>query len=87
MFAFFCFAGTGVVTSVPSDSPDDYAALRDLKKKQVRTMCTMFQPDVLYFFATGYFGYYSDMFFICSLFSVMGKFHLRALPPSYPTKV
>ena len=27
--------GTGIVTSVPSDSPDDYAALRDLKKKQV----------------------------------------------------
>ncbi|XP_046369849.2 leucine--tRNA ligase, cytoplasmic-like [Haliotis rufescens] len=26
--------GTGVVTSVPSDSPDDYAALRDLKKKE-----------------------------------------------------
>ncbi|XP_023719328.1 leucine--tRNA ligase, cytoplasmic isoform X2 [Cryptotermes secundus] len=26
--------GTGVVTSVPSDSPDDYAALLDLKKKQ-----------------------------------------------------
>jgi leucyl-tRNA synthetase len=25
--------GTGVVTSVPSDSPDDYAALIDLKKK------------------------------------------------------
>ena len=25
--------GTGVVTSVPSDSPDEYAALRDLKKK------------------------------------------------------
>ncbi len=25
--------GTGVVTSVPSDSPDDYAALNDLKKK------------------------------------------------------
>ncbi|CAL1280646.1 unnamed protein product [Larinioides sclopetarius] len=25
--------GTGIVTSVPSDSPDDYAALRDLKKK------------------------------------------------------
>lgn len=22
--------GTGVVTSVPSDAPDDYAALRDL---------------------------------------------------------
>ncbi|KAK2507354.1 hypothetical protein MC885_000736, partial [Smutsia gigantea] len=26
--------GTGVVTSVPSDAPDDLAALRDLKKKQ-----------------------------------------------------
>nr|CAD7605045.1 unnamed protein product [Timema genevievae] len=26
--------GTGLVTSVPSDSPDDYAALVDLKKKQ-----------------------------------------------------
>ena len=25
--------GTGVVTSVPSDSPDDYAALMDLKRK------------------------------------------------------
>ncbi|KAK3792714.1 hypothetical protein RRG08_065568 [Elysia crispata] len=27
--------GTGVVTSVPSDAPDDFAALRDLKNKQV----------------------------------------------------
>ena len=27
--------GTGVVTSVPSDSPDDFAALRDLQKKAV----------------------------------------------------
>lgn len=26
--------GTGIVTSVPSDSPDDYAALRDLKNKK-----------------------------------------------------
>ena len=26
--------GTGVVTSVPSDSPDDYAAFVDLKKKK-----------------------------------------------------
>ncbi|KAL1441111.1 hypothetical protein MTO96_008853 [Rhipicephalus appendiculatus] len=26
--------GTGVVTSVPSDSPDDYATLRDLKNKE-----------------------------------------------------
>ena len=32
-------AGTGVVTSVPSDAPDDYAALRDLKKKKV---CSLF---------------------------------------------
>lgn len=27
--------GTGIVTSVPSDSPDDYVALNDLKKKEV----------------------------------------------------
>ncbi|KRY38304.1 Leucine--tRNA ligase, cytoplasmic [Trichinella spiralis] len=27
--------GTGVVTSVPSDSPDDYAALQDLKNKKL----------------------------------------------------
>ena len=27
-------SGTGVVTSVPSDAPDDYAALRDLKNKE-----------------------------------------------------
>jgi leucyl-tRNA synthetase len=26
--------GTGIVTSVPSDAPDDFAALRDLKKKK-----------------------------------------------------
>lgn len=25
--------GTGIVTSVPSDSPDDFAALRDLQNK------------------------------------------------------
>ena len=30
--------GTGIVTSVPSDSPDDYAALRDLKTKQALRM-------------------------------------------------
>jgi len=29
------YIGTGIVTSVPSDSPDDYAALRDLKNKKV----------------------------------------------------
>lgn len=26
--------GTGIVTSVPSDAPDDYAVLVDLKKKK-----------------------------------------------------
>lgn len=36
-FAFSMFSsGTGIVTSVPSDAPDDIAALRDIKKKQVR---------------------------------------------------
>lgn len=30
-----CATGTGVVTSVPSDAPDDYAALRDIQKKKV----------------------------------------------------
>ena len=29
------FIGTGIVTSVPSDAPDDYAALRDVKNKVV----------------------------------------------------
>ena len=28
--------GTGIVTSVPSDAPDDYAALRDLQNKEVK---------------------------------------------------
>lgn len=28
-----CLQGTGVVTSVPSDSPDDYRTLMDLRKK------------------------------------------------------
>ena len=32
---YCCQIGTGVVTSVPSDAPDDYAALRDVKKKAV----------------------------------------------------
>ena len=31
--------GTGVVTSVPSDAPDDYAALRDLQQKEKVRMC------------------------------------------------
>ena len=36
-FAEF-FSGTGIVTSVPSDAPDDYAALRDLQKKEVKML-------------------------------------------------
>ena len=44
--------GTGIVTSVPSDSPDDWAALRDLQTKQVlrdeykilEEWCVPFQP-------------------------------------------
>ncbi len=31
MMSILMTKGTGIVTSVPSDSPDDYAALRDLK--------------------------------------------------------
>ncbi|OII78057.1 leucyl-tRNA synthetase [Cryptosporidium andersoni] len=33
MFSISMEKGTGIVTSVPSDSPDDYAALRDIKTK------------------------------------------------------
>lgn len=44
--------GTGIVTSVPSDSPDDWAALRDLqtkaglreKYKVAEEWCTPFEP-------------------------------------------
>jgi leucyl-tRNA synthetase len=28
------YKGTGIVTSVPSDAPDDYATLRDLQTKK-----------------------------------------------------
>ena len=31
-------SGTGIVTSVPSDAPDDYAALRDVKNKAVSVL-------------------------------------------------
>ena len=33
MLSILMNKGTGIVTSVPSDSPDDYAVLVDLKKK------------------------------------------------------
>ena len=40
-------SGTGIVTSVPSDAPDDIAALRDIKKKQVRLQkCLKFNMHV-----------------------------------------
>ena len=39
--------GTGVVTSVPSDAPDDYAALRDLQKKKVSHTHTHMQKHAL----------------------------------------
>jgi leucyl-tRNA synthetase len=31
MLSILMTKGTGIVTSVPSDAPDDYATLRDLK--------------------------------------------------------
>lgn len=34
MLTILTTKGTGVVTSVPSDSPDDYMCLLDLKKKE-----------------------------------------------------
>lgn len=34
MMTILMTKGTGIVTSVPSDSPDDFAALRDLKSKK-----------------------------------------------------
>lgn len=34
MFSINMEKGTGVVTSVPSDSPDDYAVMVDLQRKK-----------------------------------------------------
>ena len=34
--------GTGVVTSVPSDAPDDYAALVDIQNKELVTLESSF---------------------------------------------
>lgn len=40
--------GTGIVTSVPSDAPDDFAALRDLKnKKALREKYNVLDEHVL----------------------------------------
>jgi len=33
MLSILMNKGSGIVTSVPSDSPDDFATLRDLKNK------------------------------------------------------
>ena len=38
--------GTGIVTSVPSDAPDDYAALRDLQKKEVKLLCQLYTLNI-----------------------------------------
>ena len=43
--------GTGIVMSVPSDSPDDYAALRDLKKKPALREKCVTMTDCLAFFS------------------------------------
>ncbi len=42
--------GTGIVTSVPSDSPDDYAALRDLKNKPPLRYLQVFCESVFHSF-------------------------------------
>lgn len=48
--------GTGVVTSVPSDSPDDYAALADLhKKKDLRSKFKLQDHMVMPFHAVSTF--------------------------------
>ena len=36
--------GTGVVTSVPSDAPDDYAALVDIQNKALVLLESYFLP-------------------------------------------
>jgi len=45
---------TGVVTSVPSDSPDDYAALRDVKTKEATQKEFGITPEMVryWFFKT-----------------------------------
>ena len=47
--------GTGIVTSVPSDSPDDYAALRDLKNKAPLRYMSIY-----------YFNYKHRAIYLCS---------------------
>jgi len=52
MLTISMFKGTGIVTSVPSDSPDDWAALRDLQTKKglrekynvLEEWCMPFEP-------------------------------------------
>jgi leucyl-tRNA synthetase len=48
--------GTGIVSSVPSDSPDDYAALMDLKnKKPLREKFGLIDEQVLPFEPVRYY--------------------------------
>jgi leucyl-tRNA synthetase len=45
MLSISMFKGTGIVTSVPSDSPDDFIALSDLKRKQALREKYEIQPQ------------------------------------------
>lgn len=56
--------GTGVVTSVPSDSPDDFAALTDLKQKEaLRSKYNLLDHTVLPFEPVS-FSISNERFFI-----------------------
>ena len=59
--------GTGVVTSVPSDAPDDFAALRDLKKKKAfREKYKLTDEMVLPFDPVGVWKFYA----FCNVFMI-----------------
>lgn len=51
MMSVLTSKGTGIVTSVPSDSPDDFTALRDLvQKPELRKKYKVDDEMVSYFF-------------------------------------
>jgi leucyl-tRNA synthetase len=60
--------GTGIVTSVPSDSPDDYAALRDLKNKPPLRYLQVFCESVFHSFL----NIFRIFKIICREFCVLG---------------
>lgn len=53
--------GTGIVTSVPSDSPDDFANLRDYKNKK----------NLREYYHLKVFFIYSQTFFVSDLFLLL----------------